>query len=163
MVFIVNREERKGREWSAVKFEVSIDPSFKEPKIIILTDKVTDEITDIMKLLSESPTDSLSVFSERHIVIVECRKIVRIYAERKKVFVQTAQDTYTVRSRIYELEEKLDSQLFVRISNSEIINIKMIINMDISMIGTIGVLLKGDIKTYASRRYVSKIKKMLGT
>ncbi|MGM0885029.1 MAG: LytTR family DNA-binding domain-containing protein [Bacillota bacterium] len=146
-----------------MKFEVSIDPSFKEPKIVILTDKITDEITDIMNLLSESSTDSLAVFSERHVVLVEYRKIVRIYAERKKVFVQTAHGTYTVRSRIYELQEKLDSQLFVRISNSEIINIKMIIKMDISMIGTIGVLLKGDIKTYASRRYVSKIKKMLGT
>ncbi|SCB66707.1 Protein of unknown function [Bacillus mycoides] len=36
-----------------MKFEVSIDPSYKEPKIIILTDKMTDEISDIMKRLSE--------------------------------------------------------------------------------------------------------------
>ncbi|MCM3342108.1 LytTR family transcriptional regulator [Paenibacillus sp. MER TA 81-3] len=144
-----------------MKFEVSIEPSCKEPKIIILTDKITDEITDIMKLLSESSTDSLAVFSERGVIIVECRKIVRIYTERKKVFVQTPHGTYTVRSRLYELEEKLNSQLFVRISNSEIINIKMIINMDISITGTIGILLRGDIKTYASRRYVSKIKKLL--
>ncbi|MBN3526370.1 LytTR family transcriptional regulator DNA-binding domain-containing protein [Paenibacillus apiarius] len=144
-----------------MKFEVSIDPACKEPKIIILTDKMTDEITDIVKLLSESFTDSLAVFSERGVNIVESRKIVRIYTERKKVFVQTAHGTYTVRSRLYELEEKLNSQLFVRISNSEIINIKMIINMDISITGTIGILLRGDIKTYASRRYVSKIKKLL--
>nr|WP_272595724.1 LytTR family DNA-binding domain-containing protein [Paenibacillus apiarius] len=122
---------------------------------------MTDEITDIVKLLSESSTDSLAVFSERGVIILECRKIVRIYTERKKVFVQTADGTYTVRSRLYELEEKLNSQLFVRISNSEIINIKMIINMDISITGTIGILLRGDIKTYASRRYVSKIKKLL--
>nr|WP_240464222.1 LytTR family DNA-binding domain-containing protein [Paenibacillus apiarius] len=122
---------------------------------------MTDEITDIVKLLSESFTDSLAVFSERGVNIVESRKIVRIYTERKKVFVQTAHGTYTVRSRLYELEEKLNSQLFVRISNSEIINIKMIINMDISITGTIGILLRGDIKTYASRRYVSKIKKLL--
>ncbi|ENQ3107262.1 LytTR family transcriptional regulator [Bacillus cereus] len=145
-----------------MKFEVSIDPSYKEPKIIILTDKMTDEISDIMKRLSEARMDSLAVFSERGVEIVECKDIVRIYAEKQKVFLQTVAGIYTVRSRLYELEAKLNSQFFVRISNSEIVNIKMITNMDISITGTIGVLLVGDIKTYASRRYVSKIKKLFG-
>ncbi|MBJ7897916.1 LytTR family DNA-binding domain-containing protein [Bacillus atrophaeus] len=145
-----------------MKVEVSIDPSYKEPKIIIQTDRMTDEISDIMKRLSETYMDSLAVFSDRGVEIVDCKDIVRIYAAKQKVFVQTGADIYTVRSRLYELEEKLDRQFFVRISNSEIVNMKMIKNMDISMTGTIGVLLKGDIKTYASRRYVSKIKKQLG-
>ncbi|SDY94413.1 LytTR family DNA-binding domain-containing protein [Bacillus sp. 166amftsu] len=145
-----------------MKFEVSIDPSYKEPKIIILTDKMTDEISDIMKRLSETRMDSLAVFSERGIEIVECKDIVRIYAEKQKVFLQTVAGIYTVRSRLYELEAKLNNQFFVRISNSEIVNIKMITNMDISITGTIGVSLVGDIKTYASRRYVSKIKKLFG-
>ncbi|SFI39964.1 MULTISPECIES: LytTR family DNA-binding domain-containing protein [unclassified Bacillus (in: firmicutes)] len=145
-----------------MKFEVSIDPSYKEPKIIILTDKMTDEISDIMKRLSEARMDSLAVFSERGVEIVECKDIVRIYAEKQKVFLQTVAGIYTVRSRLYELEAKLNSQFFVRISNSEIVNIKMITNMDISITGTIGVLLAGNIKTYASRRYVSKIKKLFG-
>ncbi|OLN21496.1 LytTR family transcriptional regulator [Domibacillus antri] len=145
-----------------MKFEVSIDPSYKEPKIIILTDKMTDEISDMMKSLSETYMDSLAVFSDRGVEIVECKDIIRIYSEKKKVFLQTAAGIFVVRSRVYELEEKLDSQFFVRISNSEIVNIKMILNMDISMTGTIGVLLKGNIKTYASRRYVSKIKKLFG-
>lgn len=145
-----------------MKVEVSIDPFYKEPKIIIQTDRMTDEISDIMKRLSETYMDSLAVFSDRGVEIVDCKDIVRIYAAKQKVFVQTTADIYTVRSRLYELEEKLDRQFFVRISNSEIVNMKMIKNMDISMTGTIGVLLKGDIKTYASRRYVSKIKKQLG-
>ncbi|KEK24079.1 LytTR family DNA-binding domain-containing protein [Bacillus gaemokensis] len=145
-----------------MKFELSIDPSYKEPKIIILTNKMTDEISDIMKRLSETSMDSLAVFSDRGVEIVECKDIVRIYAEKQKVFLQTAAGIYTVRSRLYELEEKLNSQFFVRISNSEIVNIKMITNMDISMTGTIGVLLTGNIKTYASRRCVSKIKKLFG-
>ncbi|MCY8491174.1 LytTR family DNA-binding domain-containing protein [Bacillus atrophaeus] len=145
-----------------MKVEVSIDPSYKEPKIIIQTDRMTDEISDIMKRLSETYMDSLAVFSDRGVEIVDCKDIVRIYAAKQKVFVQTGAGIFTVRSRLYELEEKLERQFFVRISNSEIVNMKMIKNMDISMTGTIGVILKGDIKTYASRRYVSKIKKQLG-
>ncbi|WP_442602820.1 LytTR family DNA-binding domain-containing protein [Paenibacillus sp. KN14-4R] len=143
-----------------MKFEVSIDPAYKEPKVIILTDKMTDEISDLMRRLSETYTDALAVFSDRGVEIVECKNIIRIYAEKQKVFLQTASGIYTVRSRLYELEEKLNNQFFVRISNSEIVNMKMITNMDISMTGTIGVLLRGNIRTYASRRYVSKIKKL---
>lgn len=143
-----------------MKFEVSIDPAYKEPKVIILTDKMTDEISDLMRRLSETYTDAIAVFSDRGVEIVECKDIVRIYAEKQKVFLQTASGIYTVRARLYELEEKLNNQFFVRISNAEIVNMKMITNMDISMTGTIGVFLKGNIKTYASRRYVSKIKKL---
>lgn len=145
-----------------MKVEISIDPSCKEPKIIILTDKMTDEIAEIMKQLSESTMDSLAVFSHRGVVIVSCKEIIRIFTEKQKVYVQTLDNTYTVRMRLYELEAKLDNKRFVRISNSEIVNIRMITNMDISMNGTICVSLKSGMKTYASRRYVKKIKQLFG-
>jgi DNA-binding LytR/AlgR family response regulator len=145
-----------------MKVEISIDPSCKEPKIIILTDKMTDEITEIIKHLSESTVDSLAVFSHRGVVIVSCKEIIRIFTEKQKVYVQTLDNIYTIRMRLYELEAKLDNKWFVRISHSEIVNIKMITNMDISISGTIGVSLEGGMKTYASRRYVKKIKELFG-
>lgn len=52
-----------------MKVEVSIDPSCKEPKVIILTDKMTEEIAEIMKRLSENTVDSLAVFSHRGVGI----------------------------------------------------------------------------------------------
>ena len=48
---------------------------------------------------------------------------------------------------------------FVRISNSEIVNARMITGMDFSLTGTIRMQLRGGIETYASRRYVPKIRK----
>jgi len=102
------------------------------------------------------------VLSDRGVEFVNCQDIVRIYTEQKKVFVQTLTGIYTVRLRLYELEERLNMQIFVRISNAEIVNRHMIKRMDISRTGTIGVELVGNINTYASRRYVTKIKKQLG-
>lgn len=155
-----SKGERKGCD--EMKVEVSIDPSYKEPKILILTDKMTDQIEEITKRLSEYAVDSLAVFSQRGVEMVYCKDIIRIYAEKQKVYVQTKEGIFTIRLRLYELEENLNHQLFIRISKSEIVNIRMITKMDISMTGTIGVTLKEDIKTFASRRYVSKIKKLLG-
>lgn len=69
---------------------------------------------------------------------------------------------YTLHIRLYEIEERLNSHQFVRISNSEIINLKRVDNFDLSFTGTICVKLSNGTTTYVSRRYVAKIKKILG-
>ncbi|KPN95471.1 LytTR family DNA-binding domain-containing protein [Lysinibacillus sp. ZYM-1] len=145
-----------------MKVEITIDPTYKEPKVIILTDKVTDDIEHLMQSITAASESTLLAFSHKGVELIESKKIVRIYTERKKVFVQTINGVYTVRFRLYELEEKLNPQMFIRISNAEMVNRYMIKHMDISKTGTIGVELKNGIKTYASRRYVTKIKKDLG-
>ena len=61
-----------------------------------------------------------------------------------------------------ELEERLAKDRFVRISNSEIINLKQVKGFDLSFAGTICVTLSGGTVTYVSRRYVAKIKQVLG-
>lgn len=153
---------RHGKDSDHMKVEISIDPTYQEPKVIILTDKVTDDIEHLMQSITAVAESTLPVFSHKGVELIDSKEIVRIYTEQKKVFVQTINGVYTVRFRLYELEEKLNPHMFIRISNAEMVNRHMIKRMDISKTGTIGVELKNGIKTYASRRYVSKIKKLLG-
>ena len=88
--------------------------------------------------------------------------IIRIYSEKQRVYAETKLGKYILHKRLYELEEQLDNRKFVRISNSEIVNIKKIKKLDTSLTGTICMYLEGEKMTYVSRRYVSKIKKVLG-
>ena len=67
-----------------------------------------------------------------------------------------------MRLRLYEAEERMDSSKFVRISNSEIVNLKKVKSLDLSFVGTICMELSNGTVSYVSRRYVSKIKKVLG-
>ena len=90
------------------------------------------------------------------------KKINEYYASSGKVFAITEKGEYTLRLRLYELEERLDQNRFVRISNSEIINLKKVKRFDLSLTGTICVSLSDGAVTYVSRRYVSKIKQVLG-
>ena len=62
---------------------------------------------------------------------------------------------------IYELEEKVKSKNFMRISNSEIINFKRVKSLDMSIIGTIAIRFESGDITYASRRNIKKIKEYL--
>ena len=59
-------------------------------------------------------------------------------------------------------DKRLDNSKFVRISNSEIVNLKKVKSLDLSFVGTICMELSNGTVSYVSRRYVSKIKKVLG-
>ena len=88
--------------------------------------------------------------------------MIRIYLNSGKVVAVTDKGEYILRLRLYEIEKLLLTDQFIRISNSEIINLKKVNNFDLSFTGTICVKLSNGIITYVSRRYVPKLKKILG-
>lgn len=145
-----------------MQVEIKIDCSYTEPKIIILTAAMTEDIHMALSKLSENTPQIISGSKNEKIEVLEEQDLIRIYTNAGKVFAVTDKGEYTVRFRLYEIEERLNPNQFVRISNSEIINFKKVKNFDLNFTGTICVKLSDDTTTYVSRRYVSKIKKILG-
>ena len=145
-----------------MQIEIKIDETLSEPRIIITTNKITDEISELMQRLAEEKPRLLAGVKKETVSLLEQEKIIRIYAANSKVFAVTEDDEYQVRLRLYELEDRLDRKFFVRISNSEIINLRKIEEFDMSFTGTICVSLTNGAVTYVSRRYIAKIKQLLG-
>ncbi|MGN1025263.1 MAG: LytTR family DNA-binding domain-containing protein [Faecousia sp.] len=145
-----------------MQIEIQIDENVKEPKIIVITDKMTEEVSEILKKLSEERGQTIAGFKDDIVNVLEPDSLFRIYASNSKVFAQTDHGEYQLRLRLYELEQRLDRHSFVRISNSEIINLKKVKGFDLSFSGTICVMLSNGTVTYVSRRYVAKIKQILG-
>lgn len=145
-----------------MKIEIKIDENCAEPKIIVVTDKINEEINDILRKLSAEQPQILAGFKDEKVTALDLNQIFRIYASDGKVYAETDSDTYTLRLRLYETEQRLANHSFVRISNGEIINLKKVKGFDLSFIGTICVSLSNDTVSYVSRRYVSKIKQLLG-
>lgn len=145
-----------------MQIEIKIDKSRCEPRIIIETDQITDEIQEIISKLSNSSARMLTGFRENTLEILNQQEILRIYAQSGKVLAATTSGEYILRFRLYELEQRLDPTCFVRISNSEIINLKKVKGFDLNLVGSIRVILTDGSVTYVSRRYISKIKQLLG-
>lgn len=145
-----------------MKIEVKLDENCLETKVIIVAEKMTDEIIALMQRLSEETTLGILGFDGENAILLDFADIVRIYSALGKVFAVTSKKEYMLRMRLYEAEEILSGKGFVRISNSEIINIKKAKQFDLSMVGTICVTLSNGNVSYVSRRYVTKIKKTLG-
>lgn len=101
-------------------------------------------------------------FKDDSVQVIDPSSIYRVYAQSGKVFAETNKGNYLLRLRLYEAEERLEKLSFVRISNSDIINLKKVKSFDLSFAGTICITLSNGTVTYVSRRTVSKIKKLLG-
>ena len=145
-----------------MRVEVKIDNSCIEPKIIVLTASMTEEVSKIIQKLSDNNPQIITGSKNEKIEVLEQDELIRIYAANSRVFAAANSGESLLRLRLYEAEERLNPNQFVRISNSEIINLKKVKSFDLSFAGTICVELSNGTTTFVSRRYVSKIKKILG-
>jgi len=145
-----------------MKIEIKLDENAREPRVIIVTDKVDAQVQALMRRMSEETPQVVAGFQGDQVRLLSQEEIIRIYASGGKVYARTASGEFTLRLRLYELEQRLDKRAFVRISNSEIVNLRSVKGFDLSYTGTIRVKLSNGESTFVSRRYVSKIKQVLG-
>lgn len=145
-----------------MKIRFEIDASCSEPEVVIRAAGMTEEINQIIRQLGEESPSLIPGIQDDRVELLNPDDLIRVYAQNGKIFAVTAKGEYALRQRLYEWEERLDKRRFVRISNSEIINLNQVLHFDLNLVGTICVRLSNGTTTYVSRRYVSKIKQLLG-
>ena len=131
-----------------MEIQVKIAPTCREPKVLVCTHAMTDEVQ--------------AGFREGTLELLEPQDLLRVYAAGGKVFAVTPAGEFQLRLRLYEAEARLDKTVFVRISHSEIINLRKAKAFDLRLSGTISVRLADGSVSYVSRRYVARIKQLLG-
>lgn len=145
-----------------MKIKLIIDKKYTEPEIHICNEEKNEEIERLAEIVSQAVSTTIPGYTDNGMELVTCEAIIRIYTENQKIYATTTNGNYRLHQRLFELEELLDGRRFTRISNSEIVNLRKIKRLDTSVTGTILMYLQEDIKTFVSRRYVAKIKKVLG-
>ena len=143
-----------------MEVRIEIDPERQDVSVIIRAPARTAEVEALARrLAAEGP---ILGFRGQEAFPLRPEDVLRFYGEDKEVRAQTAEGIYTVRFRLYELEERLPRDRFVRVSHSEIVNLRQVTGLDLSLTGTIRMTLRGGAACYVSRRYVKKIKEALG-
>ncbi|MCI8956536.1 MAG: LytTR family transcriptional regulator [Eubacterium sp.] len=146
-----------------MRIKKCIDKRFSEIEIHVCNQEYNQQVKDLMKELDGVVNGVIHGTDSRgDKCVVELHNVLRFYAEGQRVIVQGITESYRVSEKLYELESKLDERQFIRISKSEIVNIRKIRKLDISHTGTIKVILEDGTETYTSRRNVSKLKEVLG-
>lgn len=144
--------------------EIKIDENLKEPKIIISSPTLNDEVKRITEVLKNSlvVTNKLNVFKDSNMYLLSLEEIETIYSSNNKIYVRDKNnELYTIKQKLYELEELLKNTSFVRISNSEIVNFNEVEKLNLKTLGTILLIFKSKNETYVSRRFIKLVKDYL--
>ena len=139
-----------------MKLELNIDEKVKETLVVVSANKIDKEVQNLINYIEYS-SEYLIGIVENKASIIDIDEIIRVYIEDRKTFVVTLKDTYVVKKKLYEVENMV-TRNFVKISQSEIANIKFIKNLDFSNTGTIVVKYKNCDISYVSRRMIKEFK-----
>lgn len=141
--------------------EVKIDQRFNKTKIVIYANELNSELTNIIDEISCINQKNIKAYKDGKMYILRQEQIETIYSERGNIYARSNNEIYIIKSRLYQIETMLDKKIFVRISNSEIVNFNKIENIDFKIVGTLVINFKSGNKSYSSRRYIPKIKEFL--
>ena len=143
-----------------MRVEFYQDKNLEEPRVIIQASSRDKEVEELMEVIQSFVPTPLDGYSEGTITKLGLNSVIRIYSKDKRVYADTLDGSFLIKSPLYQLEEELPKR-FVRISNSEIVNSDKILKLDMNLAGTIMIHLEGNIESHVSRRYVSKVKEAL--
>ena len=144
-----------------MKVSIDISAEYKEPFAVIHTDKVTDEISRMIDLFSNSESPVTAFQNEEYIIDLQPKEIYMVRVEDGDTVIYGAKQRYRSRKRLYELAEQLGKQ-FMQISKTTLINLSYMESIESGYSGTLLLKLKNGNKDYVSRKYLPEFKKYLG-
>lgn len=148
-----------------IKVKCNIQKELNKDEILININAAqnSEELQKIINYVENisKEKDNIIGYKNNELYILPIDEIMVFYTLEQKCYCKKENEEYSVKKRMYELEEILNHKQFIRISNSHIVNIKYINSFDMNYTGNIRVKLKnGDILDISKRR-VSKILKFL--
>ena len=133
----------------------------EQPEILeIRYHKLTDEIQEIISFV-KSGQGQLGARKDGRDVEIPVVDIFYAESVDNKVFIYTAKESFEVRHKLYELEEKLSGRSFIRVQKSMLLNMLKIKAVKPALGGRYSALLKNGEEIIISRKYVLDLKNAL--
>lgn len=144
-----------------MKLSICTDPELEETEIIIKCPGITEETEKIIAALRMAG-DQITAIKSGELHILDISAIAYIETVDRRTFIYTQGDMYESRLRLYEMEERLCSGSFLRISKACIVNLKFICSLRSELDRKIRITLENGEQLIASRQYAEELKKRLG-
>ncbi|HHX70116.1 MAG: LytTR family DNA-binding domain-containing protein [Bacilli bacterium] len=134
------------------------DDTVNETEVIIKAKAQTEEVNKILELLGGEKL-SCQLLSDQQ--LIDMNDIIILSKSGRFISVKTINGEYVVSEPLYQIEPKLNPTWFVKISQSEIVNLKYVKKWSLEGGGIIKIEMINNIKSYTSRRYTKTIRVIL--
>ena len=143
-----------------MKIQLKIDASVQEVEVIIQAPSYSDEITQLMERLQTKPRRVIEAYKEEHLFFIKLEDIYCVYVEDNRLYIQTDDAEYSVKYKMYEVENQYDS-FFFRIHKSMLIQFDAISSIQVKSFGETIVILENGMEFPISRKYLKELKDTL--
>ena len=140
---------------------INEDAAIDETEIIVNCKKCDNGILGVIDIL-RSYDQKITGVKDGRTFILDTKDIIYCDSVDKKTFIYTPDAIYETPLRLYELEKRLSSGVFLRASKQNIINLLKIKSLRPEITGKIEVTFENGERLYASRQYSSALKSKLG-
>lgn len=144
-----------------MKVLLEIDQDYEQTKIIIQCQELDDSVQEILDFVKNREKEFIVGKDGDMQHILKPEDIHYFDTEEDSVIAITANGSYKLKEKLYELEKILPSHRFVRLSKSVIANLYELSHFEPSFNGTLCVYFKSGAKDYVTRHYVGKIREAL--
>jgi DNA-binding LytR/AlgR family response regulator len=144
-----------------MKVSLMIDSDYEETIVTIESPELDDSVQGILDFIKGKETEFLVGKNGEMQHIMKPGDIHYFHTEKDGVVAVTADGSYKLKEKLYELEQILPSTQFIRLSKSVIANLHELSRFEASFNNTLCVYFKSGAKEYVSRTYVNSIKEVL--
>lgn len=144
-----------------MKIEIDIDEKYNDLLVQIKAPALTADIEKMISLMRMIDMQ-LAVKKNDEIILLETNQILYFETVERNTFVYTKEDTYEVDLKLYEVEQQLIEQGFIRISKTSILNLKKIQSLKADINRKIKVTLINGEQLIVSRNYADELRRRLG-
>ena len=144
-----------------MKIELDINEKYPDTDIKITAPRLTQDIEKIisfMRILDRKITAKKG--DETYLLGAE--KILYIETVDRNTFIYTTEATYESDLKLYELEQELLEQDFIRISKQSIVNLRKVKSLKADINRKIRITLQNGEQIIVSRMYSEELRKRLG-
>ncbi len=145
----------------AVRFSFVQDDTVQGIDVTVRAKEKNETVEALLSKLRTASEHSAygRIFMEKY--GIHLNDVIVVMRGGRYVTARTAESEHVIRDALTRVEEELDPVWFVRISQSEIINLKYVKRWDFVGGGIIQIEMQNNIICYASRRFASHIRDTL--
>lgn len=144
-----------------MKITMDIDEKYSEIAVEVKAPRLTQDIEKIISLM-RMINMQIAVKKEDEVILLDTDKILYIEAVERNTFVYTKDASFESDLKLYEVEQQLVEQDFIRISKQCILNLRKIKSLKADINRKIRVTLVNDEQIIVSRMYAEELRKRLG-
>lgn len=142
-----------------MEYKLIIDETAEES--LVLTVHERNSLVESVEKLVNTKIQQLTAYTEDEVLRIAVKDVDCFYTDSGKVCALVGKEKYTVRYRLYALEEILDGD-FIKINQGCIVNVNTVKKFEASVGGAIKIILGNGFEDYISRRELSKVKRRFG-